>query len=118
MFDEVLCRRLRELAGTHVRYGYRWLTVLLRREGWHANTKRIYRLYREEELIVRTNQRRKDGASRASSFVICSGPAERTLEHGFVSDRLADGRSCRILTVVDQFTRKCVCLESDRSMTG
>ncbi|MBZ5650433.1 MAG: IS3 family transposase, partial [Acidobacteriia bacterium] len=52
-------RRLREMAGTHVRYGYRRLTVLLRREGWHVNAKRIYRLYREEGLIVRTKQRRK-----------------------------------------------------------
>jgi putative transposase len=54
VFDEVLRHRLRELAGTYVRYGYRRLTVLLRREGWHVNAKRIYRLYREEELIVRT----------------------------------------------------------------
>jgi putative transposase len=46
VFDEVLRHRLRELAGTHVRYGYRRLTVLLRREGWHVNAKRIYRLYR------------------------------------------------------------------------
>ena len=44
VFDEVLRHRLRELAGTHVRYGYRRLTVLLRREGWHVNAKRIYRL--------------------------------------------------------------------------
>ena len=42
-----------------MRYGYRRLTVLLRREGWQVNAKRIYRLYREEELIVRTKQRRK-----------------------------------------------------------
>ena len=48
VFDEVLRHRLRELAGMHVRYGYRRLTVLLRREGWHVNAKRIYRLYREE----------------------------------------------------------------------
>ena len=58
VYDEVLRRRLRDLAGTHVRYGYRRLTVLLRREWWHVNAKRIYRLYREEELIVRTKQRR------------------------------------------------------------
>ena len=59
VLNEMLRRRLRELAGTYVRYGYRRLTVLLRREGWPVNAKRIYRLYREEELIVRTKQRRK-----------------------------------------------------------
>src|SRR6187200_1900301 len=51
--------RLRELAGSRVRYGYRRLTVLLRREGWAVNAKRVYRLYREEELQVRTSKRDK-----------------------------------------------------------
>ena len=50
--------RLRELAGSRVRYGYRRLTVLLKREGWQVNAKRIYRLYVEEGLIVRTQKRR------------------------------------------------------------
>ncbi len=49
-FDEVLRHRLRELAGTHVRYGYRRLTELLRRDGWHVNAKRIYWLYQEEPV--------------------------------------------------------------------
>jgi putative transposase len=52
VFDEVLRHRLRELAGMHVRYGYRRLTVVLRREGWHVNAKRIYRLYRDEGFWV------------------------------------------------------------------
>jgi len=47
-----------------VRYGYRRLTVLLRREVWHVKAKRIYRLYREEELTVRTKQRRKTARRR------------------------------------------------------
>ena len=70
VFDEVLRHRLRELAGMHVRYGYRRLTVLLRREGWHVNAKRIYRLYREEELIVRT--KRMDVRSASSRWWISS----------------------------------------------
>ena len=117
MFDEVLRNRLRELAGTHVRYGYRRLTVLLRREGWHVNAKRIYRLYREEELIERTKQRRK----MARRQRITAGAAVRPNQcwsMDFVSDKLADGRSFRILTIVDQFTRECVALVADRSMTG
>ena len=118
VFDEVLRHRLRELAGTHVRYGYRRLTVLLRREGWHVNAKRIYRLYREEELIVRTKQRRKMARrQRATTPGMAVRPNQRW-SMDFVSDKLADGRSFRILTVVDQFTRECVGLEADRSMTG
>jgi putative transposase len=118
VFDEVLRHRLRELAGTHVRYGYRRLTVLLRREGWHVNAKRIYRLYREEELIVRTKQRRKIARrQRALTTAVASRP-NQCWSMDFVSDKLADGRSFRILTVVDQFSRECVGLEADRSMTG
>ena len=117
VFDEVLRHRLRELAGTHVRYGYRRLTVLLRREGWHVNAKRIYRLYREEELIVRTKQRRKIARRRPVPSGVAVRP-NQCWSMDFVSDKLADGRSFRILTVVDQFTRECVALEADRSMTG
>lgn len=117
VFDEVLRHRLRELAGTHVRYGYRRLTVLLRREGWHVNAKRIYRLYREEGLIVRTKQRRKMARRRPVPIGFAVRP-NQCWSMDFVSDKLADGRSFRILTVVDQFTRECVGLEADRSMTG
>jgi len=117
VFDEVLRHRLREMAGTHVRYGYRRLTVLLRREGWHVNAKRIYRLYREEGLIVRTKQRRKMARRRSVPTGVAVRP-NHCWSMDFVSDKLADGRSFRILTVVDQFTRECVKLEADRSMTG
>ena len=54
-----LRRRLRELAAVRVRFGYRRLTVLLRREGWNVNAKRVWRLYREEGLTVRTKRRKK-----------------------------------------------------------
>ena len=65
--------RLRELAGSRVRYGYRRLTVMLKREGWEVNAKRIYRLYTEEGLIVRTQKRRE----RAQRQRIPSGQAIR-----------------------------------------
>ena len=82
MFDEVLRHRLREMAGTHVRYGYRRLTVLLQREGWHGNAKRIYRLYREEGLMVRTSS---DGRGRDARRVRIrrSVRPNHVLEHGF-----------------------------------
>jgi putative transposase len=117
VFDEVLRRRLRELAGTYVRYGYRRLTVLLRREGWRVNAKRIYRLYREEELMVRTKQRRKT-ARRQRVHTNVATCTNQCWSMDFVSDKFADGRSFRILTVIDQFTRECVALEADRAMTG
>ncbi len=116
-FDAVLRRRLCEMAASHVRYGYRRLTVLLRREGWKVNAKRIYRLYTEEQLIVRTKQRRKMARRQRGTIATATAP-NQCWSMDFMSDKLADGRSFRILTVVDQFTRECVCLEADRAMTG
>jgi putative transposase len=116
-FDAVLRRGLCEMAAKHVRYGYRRLTVLLRREGWKVNAKRIYRLYTEEQLIVRTKVRRKIARRQRGSMAMATGP-HQCWSMDFMSDKLADGRSSRILTLVDQFTRECVCLQADHAMTG
>jgi putative transposase len=83
--------RMRELAGSRVRYGYRRLTVLLRREGRQVNAKRVYRLYREEGLQVRTTKHVK----RAAQARVPLPGAVRFNQRwsmDFVSDRLADGR--------------------------
>src|SRR3954464_14218434 len=95
--------RIRELAGSRVRYGYRRLTVLLRREGWVVNTKRVYRLYHEEGLQVRTKKRSKRAAHARVPLPEAARPNQRW-SMDFVSDRLTDGRWFRILTVVDQYT--------------
>ena len=102
-FDAVLRRRLCEMAAKHVRYGYRRLTVLLRREGWKVNAKRIYRLYSEEQLIVRTKLRRKMARRQRGTTATATAP-NQCWSMDFMSDKLADGLSFRILTVVDQFT--------------
>ena len=115
--QEALRSRLRELAATHVRYGYRRLTVLLRREGWAVNAKRVYRLYDEGKLRVRSVERKKISRRQRVMQGPASGP-NQCWSADFVSDKLADGRSYRILTVVDQFTRECVALEADRSLHG
>ena len=109
--------RLHELAASRVRFGYRRLTVILRREGWRVNPKRIYRLYSQEGLTVRTKSRKKLARRQRTAQPPASRP-NQCWSMDFVSDKLADGRSFRILTVVDQFTRECICLEADRSMTG
>jgi putative transposase len=115
--QEALRLRLRELAGSRVRYGYRRLTVLLRREGWVVNAKRVYRLYREEELQVRTSKRTKRTRQTRVALPGASRPNQRW-SMDFVSDRFADGRWFRILTVVDQYTRECLCAHPERSQTG
>jgi putative transposase len=109
--------RLRELAGSRVRYGYRRLTVLLRREGREVNAKRVYRLYREEGLQVRRTKRAKRAAHERVPLTGAVRPNQRW-SMDFVSDRFADGHWFRILTVVDQYTRECLCAYADRSQTG
>ena len=104
-----LRRRLLELAAVRVRFGYRRLTVLLRREGWRVNAKRVWRLYREEGLTVRT-KRRKKLASRARVPPPRATAPQQRWSMDFVHDRLVDGRPVRILTVIDQFTRECLAL--------
>jgi putative transposase len=100
-----------------VRYGYRRLTVMLKREGWQVNAKRIYRLYIEEGLIVRTQKRR----DRAQRHRVPLGHAVRPNQKwrmDFFAQRLPDGRWIRVLTVVDQFTRECLTLFADNSLSG
>lgn len=115
--QEALRMRLRELAAARVRFGYRRLTVLLRRDGWRVNAKRIYRLYTEEGLIVRTKVRVRAARRSRVPPTLAMGPNQRW-SMDFMSERVADGRWFRILTVVDQFTRECLCLLADQSLTG
>ena len=115
--QEALRRRLRELAASRVRYGYRRLAVLLQREGWPINAKRIYRLYCEEGLSVRSQPRKKLASHVRVTPLAAARPNERW-SMDFISARLTTGRRFRILTVVDQFTRECVALVADVSMNG
>jgi putative transposase len=109
--------RLRDLAASRVRYGYRRLHLLLRREGWKVNAKRVYRLYKLEGLSLRLKKSKK----RVSRLRIVPPPAQRPNQRwsmDFMSDRLADGRRYRIFTLVDNFSRVSPSIEVDSSLTG
>jgi putative transposase len=93
------------------------LAVLLQREGWAVNAKRVYRLYCEEGLSVRSQPRKKLASRIRITPPTASRPNERW-SMDFISTRLTNGRLFRILTVIDQFTRECVALEADVSMNG
>jgi putative transposase len=100
--------RLKELAATRVRYGYRRLHILLRREGWDLNHKRTYRIYREEGLSIRPKvPRRKRAWCYRQGRPEIGGPNE-VWAMDFMADQLFDGRSFRILTVVDCHTREAL----------
>ncbi len=94
------------------RYGYRRLHVLLRREGWMVNPKRVLRLYREEGLTLRIPRKKRKYASWVRvPLPRPLGPNEQwTLD--FVTDARADGRRFRVLTVLDVFSRQCLALDA------
>ena len=100
-----LKQRIKEIAETRVRYGYRRIHVLLRREGWAINAKRVYRLYHEMGLQLRNKTpKRRVKAKLRDDRVDATCPNE-TWAMDFVHDQLATGRRLRILTVVDTFSR-------------
>ena len=114
--DRALRMRLRELAASRPRFGYWRLYTLLRREGWTDNHKRVYRIYREEGLSLRSKQkRRKRGSHTRVRPAPASGPNQRW-SMDFVSDTLDNGRRFRTLTIVDQFTREALAVEADYSL--
>jgi putative transposase len=115
--DADLRARLRELAAVRRRFGYRRLLILLRREGVVVNHKKLRRLYREERLQVRRRGGRKRALGTRAPMVLPQGPNQRwSLD--FLSDTLTDSRRFRILAVVDDFTRECLVLVADTSLSG
>ena len=115
--DGALRQRLKELASERRRFGYWRLHLLLRREGVVLNWKKLYRLYREERLTVRKRGGRKRALGTRAPMTIPQGRNQRwSLD--FVSDTLVSGRKFRMLTVVDDFSRECVAVVVDTSLSG
>jgi putative transposase len=115
--DAAIRHRLLELAQQRRRFGYRRLHLLLRREGVVLNHKKLYRLYREERLMVRKRGGRKRAIGTRAPMALPQGPNQRwSLD--FVSDALACSRKFRVLAVVDDFTRECLALIVDNSLSG
>ena len=107
--------RIKEIAGVRIRYGQRRIHVLLRREGWMVNIKRVARIYREEGLSIRTRTPRRQRAA-----IVREQPAKPTAPNqswamDFMHDVLSDGSKIRLLTTVDTFSRESVALEVDFS---
>lgn len=110
--------RIREIAQSRPRFGYERIWIMLRREGWKDNKKRIHRLYRLEGLQVRMRHRRKKRLSLHRGAVPPATGRNQYWSMDFVHDQLASGRAFRVLTVIDQWSRESVLLETDFSLTG
>lgn len=103
--------RLKDLAAVRVRYGYARLHMLLRREGWMVNHKRIYRLYKEEGLAIRSKTPRRRRACRTRGDRPEIGAVNEVWAMDFMSDALFDGRAFRLLTIVDCHSRESLAIE-------
>jgi putative transposase len=99
------------------RFGYRRIHVMIAREGFKVNHKKVRRIYVEEKLQVRRRGGRKRALGTRKPMVLPDGPNQRwSLD--FVSDALTGGRRFRILTVVDDFSRENLVLAADTSLSG
>ena len=110
--------RIKEIAAVRVRYGYKRIHLLLRREGWQINHKRVYRLYYEESLNLRRKRprRHKTAAGRVQRPQATRPNESWSMD--FVSDALYDGQRLRALSVLDNFTRESLAIEVDKGITG
>ncbi len=104
--------RMKELAAARPRFGYRRLHVLLCREGWKVNHKRILRLYRAEGLTLRIPRKKRKFASCIRVPLEPPLAADERWTLDFVADARSDGRGFRVLTVIDIFSRECLALEA------
>lgn len=115
--DDALRQRMVALAGERRRFGYRRLHILLEREGFEVNHKRVQRLYRLAGLAVRRRRKRDRVAVERKPLQIPSGP-NHTWSMDFVFDALADGRPVKCLTVVDDCTKEPVEILIARRING
>ncbi len=117
--QEALRQKIRDLARSRVRYGYKRIHVLLKRQGIHVNKKRVYRLYCQEGLQLRPRRPRRHvtAASRQPPRTKPRAP-NVAWSMDFVSDQTVDGLRFRALTVVDVFTRECLAIEPGKSLRG
>ena len=115
----VLGKRIRELAEIRVSYGYKRIHVLLQREGWKVNHKRVYRLYRLEGLAMRTKKPRRRHVSSVNRVEVPDATAPNQIwSMDFMHDELFNGDRIRLLTLVDNFSRVSPWIEVARSLTG
>jgi putative transposase len=114
----VLTAAIIRLATQYGRYGYRRITALLRAEGWCINAKRVQRIWRREGLKVPQKQPKRGRLWLNDGSCVRLRPSwpNHVWSYDFVMDRTHDGRAFRMLTVIDEFTRRCLAIKVDRKL--
>ncbi len=110
--------RIRDIAQARAHYGYRRVHLLLRREGWKINHKRVYRLYSEECLTMKRTKPRRHVSSQKRHERPEPEARNEVWAMDFVEDQLYDGRKLRVLTLIDTYSRECLALRVGQSLRG
>ena len=118
--DRAMVARMREFVRRHPRYGYRRMWALLRADGWIVNRKRVHRLWRREGFKVPQKQRKKRRLGTSANGVVRhrAEHANQVWCYDFVKDQTTEGRPLKFLPIEDEYTRECLALEVDRSITA
>ncbi len=116
--EDALTAAIIELASEYGRYGYRRIAALLRVQGWPVNVKRVWRIWRREGLKVPSKQPKRGRLWFNDGSCIRLRPSwpNHVWAYDFVQDRTHDGRTIRMLTVIDEFTRECLAIEVARRL--
>ena len=119
--DAALVKRMVALSRENPRYGYRRMWALLRREGWVVNKKRVQRLWREADLKVpakKVRKRRRMGDSENATTRKRANHVNHVWSYDFAMDQTEDGRRLKVMPVVDEYSRECLALQMERSITA
>jgi putative transposase len=116
--DDLLRLRIKDIANTRIRYGFWRIFVLLRREGFMDNHKRVYRIYKEKGLNLRTKRPRRNRAGAHRLDRVENNSINKVWSMDFVQDALFNGSRFRILSIVDNYSKICHSLAVGQSMKG
>ena len=116
--NTALIMRMKEITQTRVHYGYRRVHVMLKREGYKDNHKRVYRLYREQGMSLRHKRPRRNKAAQLRQPKTLAQRINQMWSMDFVADNLFDGRKLRMLTVVDCYSRESLAIHVGPSLKG
>ncbi len=116
--DGPLRQRIKEIAAVRVRYGLWRIFMVLRREGWKDGANRVYRIYKEEGLNLRSKRPRRNKAAAHRLERVENNSLNQCWSMDFVSDNLFNGNRFRCLTVVDNFSRFCQAIRVGKSLKG
>lgn len=116
--ERQILMRMNEIASTRVRYGFWRIFTLLRREGFKDNHKRVYRIYIREGLNLRSKRHRRCRAEQHRENHAPVNQINQCWSMDFVSDQLYNGQRFRALTIIDNYSRRCLAIEIGQSLKG